>query len=171
MLLTNTNQTEVESNEEQAHLDEKTFLIFRASGELFGVPLLGIKEVIKPAAVTPVPGFAPHFLGMLDLRGRLVHVMDLRLRLGMKTDGLPPGLILVLETPTGLVGAMVDDIVSVEVLTPEAVEGSPVSNAKFPTGSGRNLGQRNAVRANEFALLRHFPRPGQLESRGNFGRT
>ena len=136
-----TSQVEVDSSEEQANPDEKTFLIFRASGELFGVPLLGIKEVIKPSAVTPVPGFPPHFLGMLDLRGRLVHVMDLRVRLGMKTEGLPPGLILVLETASGLVGAMVDDIVSVEVLTPESVEGSPVANSNFPSRSLLGVGK------------------------------
>jgi purine-binding chemotaxis protein CheW len=60
------------------------YLTFSLRNEEYAVPLLAVKEVIAMPEVTPVPHTPPHFLGIMNLRGQVVSVVDLRLKFGMK---------------------------------------------------------------------------------------
>jgi purine-binding chemotaxis protein CheW len=52
-------------------------------GQLFGLPISGVQDVFMPERLTRVPLAAPEFAGMLNLRGRIVTAVDMRLRLGL----------------------------------------------------------------------------------------
>jgi purine-binding chemotaxis protein CheW len=52
-------------------------------GQLFGLPIFRVQDVFMPERLTRVPLAAPEFAGMLNLRGRIVTAIDMRLRLGL----------------------------------------------------------------------------------------
>lgn len=54
------------------------FLGFSLGTEEYAIPLLSVKEVIALPEITPVPFSPPHFLGIINLRGQIISVMDLR---------------------------------------------------------------------------------------------
>ena len=75
------------SRPEGADLDppnaSTSVILLRVAGGEYALPLGCVVEVVRMAALTPAPGGPGHVLGLLDLRGRVVPVMDLRTRLGL----------------------------------------------------------------------------------------
>ncbi len=67
---------------ERAALTGK-YLTFRLDDEQFGIQLLRVREIIRHMPTTTVPGSPPEIRGILNLRGKIIPVMDLRLRFGM----------------------------------------------------------------------------------------
>lgn len=97
-----------------------TLLVLLLGDERYGVFTSQVREVIFHETPTPVPRTAPFVLGVVNLRGQILPVIDLRQRFG-----LPPGTsryIVVLEIQDLLVGVTVDDVVGVEEVQEEAIE-------------------------------------------------
>lgn len=63
---------------------EKRFLAFRLEGETFAVPVEIVREVLRVPPVTPVPRGPEHLLGVMNLRGQVVPVYDIKPRLQLK---------------------------------------------------------------------------------------
>lgn len=59
------------------------YLTFGLDTERYGVAVLKVREIIRLCPITAVPGVPPHILGVINLRGQIVPVLDLRLRFGM----------------------------------------------------------------------------------------
>jgi purine-binding chemotaxis protein CheW len=59
------------------------FVTFMIAGQLFGVPVLEVQDVLRPQAITRIPMAPPEILGSLNLRGRIVTVVNTRHRLGL----------------------------------------------------------------------------------------
>jgi purine-binding chemotaxis protein CheW len=62
------------------------YLAFSLGAESFAVPLLSVREVIAMPEVTPVPHTPAHFLGIMNLRGQIISVIDLRTKFKFKTQ-------------------------------------------------------------------------------------
>lgn len=71
----------------------ESFVTFTVAGQLFGVPVTQVQDILTPDAVAPVPGGPPEVRGLINLRGRIVTVIDMRTRLA-----LPPAA----ENATGM---------------------------------------------------------------------
>lgn len=84
------------------------FVTFMIAGQLFGVPVLEVQDVLRPQAITRVPMAPPEILGSLNLRGRIVTVVNTRHRLG-----LPPAEST--EQPMSIVVPYGDDLFSLAV--------------------------------------------------------
>ena len=84
-------------------LSHQTLLVFALSGESFALPVSTIHEVIDPLPVTPVPNAPSHAPGLINVRGIVTPLVDVRLRLRMperpRTGTRRPGRIIVLELP------------------------------------------------------------------------
>ncbi len=65
---------------------EQHWLSFQISNQLYAAPLIKVSEVIRQGELTPVPGAAADLLGIRHLRGRIVPVLDGRMRLGLPAD-------------------------------------------------------------------------------------
>ena len=115
------------------------YLIFRLGGESYGTPLLQIKEVIKMASIKPVPHTVEHFLGVINLRGQIVSVVDLRKKLGIRMGTSGTGLILVVDAGTSSIGAVVDSIEAVREIAPEDIDGAPAIETKIDTSHLRGV--------------------------------
>lgn len=109
------------------------YLLYTLGGELYGSALTSIREVIKIGNINPVPFMVSHFKGVINLRGQIVSVIDLRQKFGLKATA-EQGLILVLELPngTGLLGAIVDDLLSVEMIESGHIDHNPALETKIP---------------------------------------
>ena len=89
------------------------WLSFRIGGQLYAAPLGQVSEVIRDGEITPVPGAARDLLGIRHLRGRIVPVLDGRLRLGLPGDEPRDAMqvrLVMLAHGAHLVGLRVDAI-------------------------------------------------------------
>ena len=66
---------------------EEVFLTLTVAGQLCGVPVLAVRDVLGPQAITRIPLAPPEVAGSLNLRGRIVTAIDLRCRLGLPPRG------------------------------------------------------------------------------------
>ncbi len=63
------------------------FATFHVGARLFGLDILGVREIIRVFNITPVPRSEPHIRGLINLRGQIVTILDLAVRLGQ--EGTP----------------------------------------------------------------------------------
>ena len=96
--------------------EENRFFIFQLGSELCGTPLLGVREVIQPQEVKPVPDTKTHFVGMINIRGQIIGVIDLRLRYGHQIEDSQQQAFVVFDTPKGTIAAIVDRVDSVTAI-------------------------------------------------------
>jgi len=59
------------------------YLTFTLGGESYGVPVTAVREIIRLCPITPVANMPPHVRGVINLRGKVIPVVDLRLRFGL----------------------------------------------------------------------------------------
>jgi len=91
-----------------------TWLGFSLKGQRYAVPLASVREVIRPGDITPVPGGPADVLGIVNLRGQIVPVLDGRRRFGL--DGhVEPGAedthrVIVFDDSGSIVGMLIDVI-------------------------------------------------------------
>lgn len=69
---------------EKAAGELERFLEFSLGQEEYAIPLLSVREVISLPETTPIPKAPPHFLGIMNLRGQVISVVDLRKKLNIK---------------------------------------------------------------------------------------
>ena len=99
---------------------------FTLEDETYGINVMEVQEVLREIEVAPVPG-APHYvMGIINLRGNVVSVLNAR-----KRFGLPPiestdlTRIIVIEVKEHIVGIMVDSVAEVVDIKPEEIETAP----------------------------------------------
>ncbi len=69
--------------------DLEDFVTFTIDKQLFGIPVLGVQDILVPEKIASIPLAPPEVKGSINLRGRIVTVIDVRVRLGL--DNLPAG--------------------------------------------------------------------------------
>lgn len=91
------------------------YLAFQLSNEQYAIPLLQVKEVIEMTEPTPVPQAPPYFRGIINLRGQVISILDLRTKLRMKNADMgPKTAIIILDLDSELsLGVIVDRVQSV----------------------------------------------------------
>lgn len=101
----------------QAPGERRKFVTFRADGRAFGIAITSVREIRHFSPITAVPGQPGHMLGVLNLRGTIVPVHDLRARLGGSSPPPTPENAVVIaltgDRTIGLVVDRVSDIVEV----------------------------------------------------------
>jgi purine-binding chemotaxis protein CheW len=95
--------------------DAQKFLIFQIGDELFASPLVEIREVIEFQQAKPIPHMPTFFKGVINIRGEIVGVIDLRQRLGVIGNDAAR-CQLVFETEAGPLAAIVDRVHSVSII-------------------------------------------------------
>ena len=66
------------------HSDHSEFLTFHIAGQLFGIPVLIVQDILLPQNIASIPLAPPEVRGSINLRGRIVTVIDVRVRLGLE---------------------------------------------------------------------------------------
>jgi purine-binding chemotaxis protein CheW len=97
-------------------------------GQLFGLPIARVQDVFMPERMTRVPLSSPDIAGILNLRGRIVTVIDMRCRLGVpQQKSEQPPMAIGIECRGESYGLLIDDIREVMTLPDSMRETNPVN--------------------------------------------
>lgn len=159
-------QEEVKKSEKarQAETSDR-YLAFLLGKEQYAIPLLQVKEVIEMSEPTPLPESPPYFKGIINLRGQVISVLDLRSKLRLpKIENGPKTAIIILDIdPSVCLGVIVDRINSVLAFHSEDVSAAPDTMSgkeKYVTGVARKdnrmtliLDIKTAINLSEIAAV------------------
>ncbi len=104
------------------------FVTATIGGQLFGLPIARAQDVFVPERMTRVPLAAPEIAGLINLRGRVVTMIDMRRRLGLDADGeRHPLMAIGVECKGESYGLLIDEIGEVLMLPAAGREANPVN--------------------------------------------
>ena len=115
------------------------WVTFHLAGETYGVNVMQVQEVLRHTEIAPVPGAPSYVLGIINLRGNVVTVIDTRHRFGLEPGEIADNTrIVIIEAEKHVVGILVDSVAEVVYLRQSEIETAPnVGNddsAKFIQG-------------------------------------
>jgi purine-binding chemotaxis protein CheW len=127
---------------------ESQFVTFSLDNEIFAVPVTVVREILDHEEAFKIPHGPEYLLGLRDVRGQGVPVIDLRLRLGMtKTEKTPHTRALVLDVPIGdrtlPLGLVADRVFEVVPFRAEDIEGAPDIGIRWPSDYIAGVVRRN----------------------------
>ena len=105
----------------------REFLVFTVADELYGVELVRVREILSPPPITIVPRARSEVVGVCSVRGLLVTVVDLRVRLGRTQHGGRKSRILLTDVGEEVMGLLVDDVRQVMRLGESEIEPATVA--------------------------------------------
>ncbi|ADB58427.1 chemotaxis protein CheW [Archaeoglobus profundus] len=118
-------------------------IVFSLGEERYGVDITQVREIIRPTKITRIPN-APDFVeGVINLRGQITTIINLRKRFGLPPKEIDNDTrIIVVEYNDAVIGMMVDTVNEVKYLTSDDIEPLPSivtsrSEAKFLKGVGK----------------------------------
>jgi purine-binding chemotaxis protein CheW len=123
------------------------FLTFKLSDEVFAVDISKVREVLDFTVVTKVPQTPEFMRGVINLRGSVVPVVDMRLKFGMtKTEKSVNTCIIIVEVTvdqeTTILGCLTDSVQEVMDLEPEQIEPAPKIGTRLRTDFIKGMGKR-----------------------------
>ena len=110
-----------------AFADTEDFVTFVIADQLFGIPVLKVQDVLSSHNITRIPLAPPEIAGSLNLRGRIVTAMDVRLRLGLPPREGDISMSIVAEHEGELYSLMVDSVGEVLALKSSDWERNPAT--------------------------------------------
>lgn len=113
-------------SEEGIAEEEKQIVVFGLNTEEFGVNIKEVHEIIRTEQITQIPNTADYIQGVINLRGGIIVVIDLALKLGLKTKEADKNTrIIVIEVNGSTVGMVVDSATEVLRLRKDQIEPAP----------------------------------------------
>ncbi|HOJ31953.1 MAG TPA: chemotaxis protein CheW [Candidatus Hydrogenedentes bacterium] len=114
------------------------YLTFRLGEETFGLPILKVQEIIGMMPVTAVPRVPSYVRGVINLRGKVIPVIDLRLKFGLEgKEDTTRTCIIVLQVAAGrgnvVMGTIVDEVSEVVNVAQNQIEPAPSFGASLDT--------------------------------------
>lgn len=112
--------------EEKQNNPVMQWVTFRLGDEKYGINVMQVQEVLRVAEIAPVPGATSYVLGIINLRGNVVTVIDTRNRFGLpsrETDD--SSRIVIIETASHIIGILVDSVAEVVELRSSDIETAP----------------------------------------------
>ncbi len=115
------------------------YMTFKLADEAYGVEILNVREIVGLMEITPVPR-APEFIrGVVNLRGKVIPVVDLRLKFGMpRTEATDQTVIVVVQVRTAARGLTMGLLVD-EVLEVLSIEGTQIERPPSLGGDPRDV--------------------------------
>lgn len=108
---------------------------FTLDAEVYGINVMQVQEVLREIEVAPVPGAPDYVIGIINLRGNVVSVVDARRRFGLSpADSTPLTRIVVIEAQQQIIGILVDSVAEVVDIDLADIELAP------------NVGNRESAR-------------------------
>lgn len=130
------------------------FLTFTLGDEIFALDISSVREVLEYTTVTKMPRTPEYIRGVINLRGRAVPVVDLRLKFGMpETERTVDTCIIIVEVKLGgeqtVLGALSDSVKEVMDIEPQDIEPAPKLGTSIKVDFIRGIGKRG----DEFIIL------------------
>lgn len=144
------------------------WVTFKLEDETYGINVMQVQEVLRYTEIAPVPGAPMYVLGIINLRGNVVTVIDTRQRFGLESAELTDNTrIVIIEAEKQVIGILVDSVAEVVYLKKSEIDEAPnVGNeesAKFIQGVSNRDGEllilvdlNQLLSDDEWDELKHF---------------
>jgi purine-binding chemotaxis protein CheW len=109
----------------------RQLVIFSLGAEEYALPITRVQEIIRYTEPRSVASQTAWIRGVINLRGKIVPVCDLALRLGLPTEREESAKIVIVETEIGTAGVIVDDVEEVLTVEDEQLEAVPSADADY----------------------------------------
>ena len=134
--------------------ETRQYLTFKLDKEVFAVDVHKVREILEMIPITRVPKTPDYMRGVINVRGSVVPVIDIRLKFGMsKTEKTVNTCIIVLEVMQKgepiIVGALADSVQEVFELAPESIEPAPKIGTNLRLDFIKGIGKRDG----EFSII------------------
>lgn len=122
------------------------WVTFQLEEETYGINVMQVQEVLRYTEIAPVPGAPSYVLGIINLRGNVVTVIDTRARFGlMGAEVTDNSRIVIIEAEKQVIGILVDSVAEVVYLRSSEIDSAPnigtEESAKFIQGVSNRDGQ------------------------------
>lgn len=122
------------------------WVTYKLGEETYGINVMQVQEVLRHTEIAPVPGAPDYVLGIINLRGNVVTVIDTRSRFGLPSSDISDNTrIVIIESDDQVVGILVDSVAEVVYLRSSEVDSAPnvgtEESAKFIQGVSNRDGQ------------------------------
>jgi purine-binding chemotaxis protein CheW len=130
--------------------ETRQYLTFKLAEEVYALEVAKVREILEVTGITRVPQTPAYMRGVINLRGSVVPVMDLRLKFGLaETAQTVNTCIIVVEVDldgeTLVVGALADSVQEVFELEPEQIEPPPRIGTRLKTDFIKGVGNRDGA--------------------------
>ena len=124
------------------------YLTFKLDEEVFAVDVAKVREILDFTTITKVPQTPEFMRGVINLRGSVVPVVDMRLKFGMsQTENTVNTCVVVMEIALGgettIVGSLADSVQEVLELEPDLIEPAPHIGTRLKTDFIKGMGKHN----------------------------
>jgi len=133
--------TDLDSNDEVLQ-----WVTFRLEEETYGINVMQVQEVLRYSEIAPVPGAPNYVLGIINLRGNVVTVIDTRTRFGLPTSDVTDSTrVVIIEAEKQVIGILVDSVAEVVYLKKSEIDSAPnvgtEESARFIQGVSNREGE------------------------------
>ena len=130
--------------------DAAQYLTFKLAEEMFALDVVQVREILDMTAITKVPRSPDFMRGVINVRGSVVPVVDMRMKFDMPaTENTLNTRIVVMEiTMEGevtVLGAMVDSVHDVKEINPDEIEPAPRIGSKYRTEFIKGIGKQDEL--------------------------
>lgn len=120
-------------------------VVFQLGTESYGIDIFRVNEIIRLREITPIPRTESHVRGLVNLRGKTIPVVDLRVRLKVGCpDDTELTRIIVVDCESGNVGIIVDAVREVLTLESDQIEDTPSLVSDFDTEFVRGVAKHGS---------------------------
>ena len=122
------------------------WVTFHLGEETYGINVMQVQEVLRYSEIAPVPGAPGYVLGIINLRGNVVTVIDTRTRFGLQSAEVTDNSrIVIIEAEKQVIGILVDSVAEVVYLRTSEIDSAPnigtEESAKFIQGVSNREGE------------------------------
>ncbi|PKH09428.1 chemotaxis protein CheW [Moritella sp. Urea-trap-13] len=122
------------------------WVTFKLENEIYGINVMQVQEVLRYTEIAPVPGAPNYVIGIINLRGNVVTVIDTRVRFGlMPSEVSENSRIVIIEAEKQVIGILVDGVAEVVYLRSSEIDMAPSvgtdESAKFIQGVSNREGE------------------------------
>ncbi|MGR6834660.1 chemotaxis protein CheW [Aliivibrio sp. EL58] len=137
---------EVEIRKDQVNDEVLQWVTFQLEEETYGINVMQVREVLRHTEIAPVPGAPDYVLGIINLRGNVVTVIDTRSRFGLMQGEITDNTrIIVIESERQVIGILVDSVAEVVYLRSSEIDTTPSvgteESSKFIQGVSNREGK------------------------------
>jgi purine-binding chemotaxis protein CheW len=106
---------------------QQQLVVFSLGQEEYGLPITQVQEIIRYSEPRTIPSAYASVRGVINLRGKIIPVCDLKQRLGLPASEGAEGKIVIVESKSGTAGLIVDEVDEVLTVSDEQLEEPPVA--------------------------------------------
>ena len=161
---------EIRSTSDKSSTDDEVlqWVTFNLENETYGINVMQVQEVLRYSEIAPVPGAPLYVLGIINLRGNVVTVIDTRSRFGLVPSEVTDSTrVVIIEADQQVIGILVDSVAEVVYLRGSEIDDAPnIGNdesAKFIQGVSNKDGEllilvdlNQLLSDDEWDELKHF---------------